>query len=271
MSDATESSTSKAGRSPAFSIAACTSSRESPTRRRRLGMLRWKPPQPVVPWSGVRDASTLRRRMPADAVSGGVHLHPAVAAAERGLPLPQRVDDGAEQATKLPVLVWIHGGALTYGSSISDVRDGVPLAQKGIVLVSLNYRLGPLGLSRASGADGGIAAGIVGQLRRARSDRRAAVGADETSSAFGGDPAKVTIAGESAGSWSVNTLVASPLAAGLFRPRDRPERRPLQPHAASDRGSWIAGLRGKCRPGVGAKAWRRFACRAARTARRHRS
>src|SRR5205085_6818169 len=121
----------------------------------------------------------------------------------------------ANAGDKRPVFVWIHGGALTRGSGTSDVRDGVPLARRGVVLVSVNYRLGALGylahpeLTAESPQHASGNYGVLDQIA-------ALTWVQKNIAAFGGDPAQVTIAGESAGSWSVNTLVASPLASGLF-------------------------------------------------------
>jgi para-nitrobenzyl esterase len=116
---------------------------------------------------------------------------------------------------KRPVMVWIHGGALTRGSGATRAYDGTTLAKKGVVLVTINYRLGPLGYlahpeltaespHRSSGNYGAL--DQIAALKWVR----------KNIAAFGGDPRRVTIFGESAGSWSVNVLVASPLAGGLF-------------------------------------------------------
>jgi para-nitrobenzyl esterase len=136
------------------------------------------------------------------------------------------------------VFVWIHGGALTKGSSISDTRDGVPLAAKGVVLVSINYRLGPLGylahpeLSAESPHRSSGNYGVLDQIAALQWVQR-------NITAFGGDPARVTIGGESAGSWSVNTLMASPLAKGLFIGAigQSGGRFSRTPHLTEDRGS----------------------------------
>jgi para-nitrobenzyl esterase len=112
-------------------------------------------------------------------------------------------------------MVWIHGGALTRGSGSVGVYDGEALARQGVVLVTFNYRLGPFGflahpaLSRESphGSSGNY--GVLDQIAALRWVRR-------NIAALGGDPDRVTIFGESAGSWSVCALVASPLAKGLF-------------------------------------------------------
>lgn len=179
-----------------------------------VGERRWRPPQPVVAWRGVRDASAFGAECPQTQYGdGSVYIRPLQKQSEDCLFL--NVWTPAKAGEALPVLVWIHGGALTRGSGISDTRDGVPLATKGIVLVTFNYRLGALGYlahpeltaespERASGNYG-----VLDQIAALNWVRR-------NIAAFGGDPARVTIAGESAGSWAVNTLVASPLAKGLF-------------------------------------------------------
>lgn len=180
-----------------------------------VGPLRWQPPQAVVPWTDVRDGSAYGAECPQTPYpETSVYLRPAQPQAEDCLFLNVWTP-ASSAADRLPVLVWIHGGALTRGSSTSDVRSGIPLARKGIVLVSLNYRLGALGylahpeLSAESphGASGNY--GLLDQIA-------ALQWVQQNIAAFGGDPAQVTIAGESAGSWSVNALMASPLATGLF-------------------------------------------------------
>src|SRR5262245_46594516 len=109
-----------------------------------VGNLRWKPPQPIVPWSGTRDATAFGAECPQTQYpSSSIYVRPLQPQSEDCLFL--NVWTTAAAGDRRPVLVWIHGGALTRGSGISDVRDGGPLARKGIVLVSLNYRLGPLG------------------------------------------------------------------------------------------------------------------------------
>ena len=179
-----------------------------------IGAWRWKPPQPVVAWRGTRDASTFGAECPQTQYPAtSIYVRPLQPQSEDCLFL--NVWTMAAANERRPVLVWIHGGALTRGSGISDVRDGVPLALKGVVLVSLNYRLGPLGyfahpaLSAESPRQASGNYGVLDQIA-------ALQWVQQNIAAFGGDPAKVTIAGESAGAWSVNTLVASPLARGLF-------------------------------------------------------
>src|SRR5262245_34929388 len=179
-----------------------------------VGNLRWKPPQPVVAWPGVRDGSPFGAECPQiQYPATSIYVRPLQPQSEDCLFV--NVWTTATAAARQPVLVWIHGGALTHGSGISDTRDGVPLARKGVVLVSLNYRLGPLGYlahPELSAESPHRSSGNYGVL-----DQIAALHwVQKNIAAFGGDPARVTIAGESAGSWSVNTLVASPLASGLF-------------------------------------------------------
>src|SRR5580765_3032217 len=109
-----------------------------------VGDLRWRPPQAVEPWAGVRDGSQYGAECPQTQYpNGSVYTRPLRPLGEDCLFL--NVWTTAKAGDKRPVFVWIHGGALTRGSSMSDVRDGVPFAKKGPVLVSINYRLGPLG------------------------------------------------------------------------------------------------------------------------------
>lgn len=178
------------------------------------GPLRWRPPHPVTPWTGVRDATRFGPECPQSPYPAWmIYGRPPAPQGEDCLCL--NVWSTAQAGERRPVLVWIHGGALIRGSGISDVRDGVPLACRSIVLVSINYRLGALGylahpwLSDESphGSSGNY--GVLDQIAALEWVQR-------NIAAFGGDPANVTIAGESAGSWSVNTLMASPLARGLF-------------------------------------------------------
>ncbi len=179
-----------------------------------VGHLRWRPPQPSVPWEGVRDGSAYGAECPQTPYPDtSVYRRPAQPQSEDCLFL--NVWAPVDAPRPLPVLVWIHGGSLTRGSSTSDVRSGIPLARKGIVLVSVNYRLGVLGylahpeLSAESPQKVSGNYGVLDQIAALQWVQR-------NIAAFGGDPRQVTIAGESAGSWSVNTLVASPLARGLF-------------------------------------------------------
>jgi len=202
-----------------------------------VGDLRWKPPQPLVPWSGIRSASSFGAECPQTPYgAGSVYIRPPQPQSEDCLFL--NVWTAATAGETRPVFVWIHGGALTKGSGISDVRDGVPLAQQGVVVVSLNYRLGALGylahpeLSAESPHKSSGNYGVLDQIA-------ALAWVKKNIAAFGGDPSRVTIGGESAGSWSVNALVASPLAKGLFIRAigQSGGRFSRTPHLTDDRGS----------------------------------
>lgn len=181
-----------------------------------VGDLRWKAPQPAMAWEGSRTATEFS---PACwqplAAPGSFYSAGEIERSEDCLYL--NVWTGAEHAdATLPVMVWIHGGGLQTGSGSTSLYDGERFASRGVVLVTINYRLGPMGfmahpeLSAENEAGG---SGNYGAL-----DQIAALQWVRTNIAsFGGDPGRVTIFGESAGSWSVNYLTATPLAAGLFQ------------------------------------------------------
>jgi len=119
-----------------------------------------------------------------------------------------------ERTARLPVMMWIHGGALIFGSGGLPIHDGTALACRDVVVVTINYRLGALGFFAHPGLDretpgGPVNFGLLDQITALRWVR-------SKIEAFGGDPAKVTIAGQSAVAQSVLALMASPLAAGLF-------------------------------------------------------
>jgi para-nitrobenzyl esterase len=179
-----------------------------------VGELRWKPPQPVVAWNGVRECNAFGPDCPqAPYPQGSLFYSPPRPQSEDCLYL--NVWTAARAGEKRPVMVWIHGGALTRGSGATRTYDGTNLAKKGVVLVTINYRLGPLGylahpeLTAESPQSSSGNYGVLDQVAALR-------WVQKNIAAFGGDPGRVTIFGESAGSWSVNVLVASPLARGLF-------------------------------------------------------
>lgn len=178
-----------------------------------IGELRWRPPVPAPAWEGVRDArkfghSCLQPPYPATSVYFGDIASPS----EDCLTLNVWAPSGAK---KLPVMVWIHGGALLRGGGSEPLYDGVKMTQQGIVVVSINYRLGLLGffahpaLSAESEQRVSGNYGLLDQIEALRWVR-------DNIAEFGGDPSKVTIAGESAGGLSVIALLASPLARDLF-------------------------------------------------------
>jgi len=177
------------------------------------GDLRWRPPVPATAWDGVRDAREFGHaclqppQQPTGLYSGGM-----ASMSEDCLTLNVWAPTGAH---KLPVMVWIHGGALVGGSSSEPLYDGVKLAQHAVVVVSINYRLGLLGylahpaLSAESSQHLSGNYGFLDQIEALHWVR-------DNIAVFGGDPDQVTIAGESAGGLSAIVLLASPLAQGLF-------------------------------------------------------
>lgn len=183
-----------------------------------VGSNRWRSPQPPVSWSGIRPAdhfaaSCWQTVAPA---GFGPWTHEYVVqdrVSEDCLYL--NVWTPARRSARLPVLFWIYGGGFTQGSGSVPIYNGSALASRGIVVVTVNYRLGVLGflalpaLTReARGAPPGNY-GLQDLIAALKWLRRNA-------SAFGGDPAKITIAGQSAGAIAVHDLIASPLASGLF-------------------------------------------------------
>jgi para-nitrobenzyl esterase len=177
-----------------------------------VGDLRWRPPVPPSKWTGVRPATEFGPRcMQGRIYSDMVFRDPGPS--EDCLSLNVWAPTHAK---KLPVMVWIYGGGFLAGGTSEPRQDGQNLAKQGVVVVSMNYRLGVFGffthrdLAAESGAK---AAGNYGLL-----DQMAALQwVQRNIAAFGGDPGNVTIFGESAGSFSVSALMASPRAKGLFQ------------------------------------------------------
>ena len=178
-----------------------------------VGDMRWRPPAPAASWTGVRDATRF----------GAACIQPT--------PVVQTIYSANIGATsedcltlnvwtpsttgKAPVMVWIHGGALVSGSSKETLYDGARLAREGVVVVSINYRLGVLGWLAHPDLSAETPLGISGNY--GLMDQVAALEwVKRNIESFGGDPDNVTIAGESAGGLSVLYLMASPLADGLF-------------------------------------------------------
>lgn len=184
-----------------------------------VGDLRWKAPQPVKPWSGVRKcdafgASPMQGAPNPFGPWSAEFLIPKEPISEDCLYL--NVWSGAKSATeKRPVLVWIYGGGFGSGGAGCVIYDGEATAQKGVIFVSANYRVGPFGffshpeLTKESGKNASGNYGLMDQIA-------ALAWVKKNIAQFGGDPNNVTIAGQSAGSMSVNCLVASPVAKNLF-------------------------------------------------------
>lgn len=178
-----------------------------------VGLLRWKPPQPVASWAGVRKATEFGPRCMQTRVYDDMIFHDA-GPSEDCLYLNVWVPEPHAQA--LPVMVWIYGGGFMAGATSETRQDGANLTKKGVIVVSMNYRLGIFGFFSLPGLtkeSDHAASGNYGLM-----DQLAALQwVHDNITAFGGDPANVTIFGESAGSSSVSALMASPLAKGLFR------------------------------------------------------
>jgi para-nitrobenzyl esterase len=178
-----------------------------------VGRLRWRPPEPVPRWSGVRAAdrfaASCMQEPPAELRAAG-----ALALSEDCLYLNVWTPARSEHAA-LPVMVWIYGGGFNQGSTAIPLYSGEGLAHHGVVVVSIAYRVGPLGflahpaLSAESAHHVSGNYGLLDQIAALEWVRR-------NIAAFGGDPHRVTIFGESAGGISVSMLAASPLAKGLF-------------------------------------------------------
>ncbi|WP_392672691.1 carboxylesterase/lipase family protein [Streptomyces sp. LN785] len=172
------------------------------------GPRRFRAPEPAEPWEGVREAVAFGPTAP---------KRPYSPPLDELLPDPEVAGDGclnlnvwtpSPARTGLPVLVWIHGGALLHGSSAVELYDGAPFARDGVILVSVNYRLGIEGFGVLPDAPANR--GLLDQLAALEWVRR-------NIAAFGGDPRQVTLCGESAGAVCIAALLAAPRAEGLFR------------------------------------------------------
>jgi para-nitrobenzyl esterase len=192
-----------------------------------VGPLRWRPPQPNAPWSGIRDATKPSR--PCMQSLQGVDSFIAPLAAAYGVTYsPQQLDPSEDclylnvwtpqlkPGVHLPVMVWLHGGSNRIGSGTEPAYDGASLASRGVIVVTVNYRLGVMGffahpeLTAESPHHSSGNYGLLDQIEALRWVK-------QNIAQFGGDPENVTLFGESAGSVDATTLMASPLAASLFR------------------------------------------------------
>src|SRR6516162_3496789 len=172
-----------------------------------FGANRMVPPQPVQPWDGERDATAFGPTAPkGDYPPQYARLFPEVVIGGDDC-LNLNVWTPGPDAAGLPVLVWIHGGSFMNGSSSVGAYDGAAFARDGVVCVSINYRLAAEGFLFLD--DGTANLGLLDQLAALR-------WVQDNIASFGGDPARVTVAGESAGAMSVTTLLSMPLAEGLF-------------------------------------------------------
>ena len=197
-----------------------------------IGELRWKAPQPVLPWDGVLETKEF--------APSPMQADTTLNTSEDCLYL--NVWTPAKSVTdRLPVMVWIYGGGFSIGSTSYPYSDGAELARKGVVVVSIAYRIGYLGFlahpelsaENAEGVSGNY--GLLDQIAALHWIR-------DNISAFGGDPSNVTIFGQSAGGISVSMLCASPLAKGLFK------------HAISQSGGSFSPCREDSYPGENMKS-----------------
>jgi para-nitrobenzyl esterase len=178
-----------------------------------VGALRWKEPQPVPAWQGVKKATEFGARCMQGNVFGDMVFRDT-APSEDCLYLNVWTPKASPDA-KLPVMVWIYGGGFQAGATSEPRQDGEHLAHKGVVVVSMNYRLGIFGffshpeLTKESPHHASGNYGLQDQVAALQWVRK-------NIAAFGGDPENVTIFGESAGSFSVSALMASPLSKNLI-------------------------------------------------------
>jgi para-nitrobenzyl esterase len=178
-----------------------------------VGPLRWRPPQPVLRWSGIRGAYSFAPACPQTGVSMPGELPPTTS--EDCLYLNIWTPAVAAPARPLPVMVWIYGGGFTNGSTAFPLYNATRLARKGVVVVSIAYRVGPLGflahpeLTAESHLHTSGNYGLMDQVAALQWVR-------DNIAAFGGDPGRVTLFGQSAGAMAISALLASPVAEGLF-------------------------------------------------------
>jgi para-nitrobenzyl esterase len=184
-----------------------------------VGDLRWKAPQPPLKWEGIRKCVTpppsAMQSKPAPLMMWSKEFQPPEEPLSEDCLFLNIWTKAEMTGDKLPVMVWIHGGAFTGGSGTVPLYDGEEMAKKGIVFITINYRVGVFGflahpgLSSESLLKTSGNYGILDQIEALKWISR-------NIEAFGGNPGNVTIDGQSAGSFSVNALMISPMAKGLF-------------------------------------------------------
>jgi para-nitrobenzyl esterase len=198
-----------------------------------VGPLRWTAPRPPAPWTDVRAADSWGPICMQQGPMDGINYDPSKKESEDCLYLNVWRPD---KAGSFPVMVWLHGGAYTGGTGNTPIYWGDRLAAQDVVVVTLNYRLGAFGflaLDELRKEDENGSTGNYGTL-----DQIAALEwVQKNIAGFGGDPRNVTIFGESAGGWSVCTLLATPLGKGLFH------RAVIQSGACDTSHSLVAGYK----------------------------
>ncbi len=212
--DPTARATTAAGEVEGVAANGMTIFRGLPYVAAPVGALRWHAPEPGAAWTGVRRATEFGRACPQDR---------SASIDQAGDPGPTSEDcltlnvwtPRADASAKLPVMVWIHGGAFVIGAGSQGIFDGTALARRGVVVVTFNYRLGALGFFShpaldAAAPGGPVNFGLLDQIAALKWVR-------DNIGSFGGDARNVTIFGESAGAESVLALYTSPLARGLFQ------------------------------------------------------
>jgi para-nitrobenzyl esterase len=183
-----------------------------------LGELRWRPPQPAKAWEGVRECAKFGDAAP-QVVSPLLNSFP-------GMSLGAKTNEDClylnvwtparRPAEKLPVMVWVHGGGYIFGSDSQPLYEATNLSRRGVIVVGMNYRLGALGFlahpALSAESEKGVSGnyGLLDQVEALRWVQR-------NIAAFGGDPQRVTVFGESAGGNAVYSLLLTPLAKGLFQ------------------------------------------------------
>ncbi|MDB5476516.1 MAG: carboxylesterase [Phenylobacterium sp.] len=178
-----------------------------------VGELRWRPPAAPAAWKGVREATGFAPAcMQMSTPRPGA---PPVAQAEDCLYLNVWTPASAKPGAKLPVMVWIHGGSFTGGAGSNTIYDGTHFAERGVILITVNYRLGRLGFFAHPALTAESPKGALGNF--GIMDNIAALKwVHANIASFGGDPANVTAFGESAGGILINFLMTAPEAKGLF-------------------------------------------------------
>lgn len=175
-----------------------------------VGNLRWKAPQPVIKWDSILKTDKFAPACPQMIIPGWTKIETSEDCLYLNIWTPAKYTDD-----KLPVMVWIYGGGFALGSASSPLYSGEQLAKMGVIFVSIAYRVGPLGFMAhpelTAESENHVSGnyGLLDQIAGLRWVQR-------NIRAFGGDPSRVTIFGESAGAISVSMLAASPLTKGLF-------------------------------------------------------